>query len=154
MKLVITSHSFPRLFLIRITIALLSILILICYTTLPIYAQNSAEEYFNSGVKKADAGDYEGAIEDYNKAIKINPKLSEAYHNKGVAKAYLGDYRGALKDFDKAIEINPMFAEAYYNRGVAKIGLGQKYSGCLDLSKAGELGFDKAYELIKEFCNP
>ncbi len=38
--------------------------------------------------------------------------------------------------------------------GVAKLGLGQKDSGCLDLSKAGELGFDKAYESIKKYCNP
>jgi len=36
---------------------------------------------------------------------------------------------------------------------LAKLGLGQKESGCLDLSKAGELGSEKAYEVIKEFCN-
>ncbi len=67
----IKSHSFPRLFLLRITIALLSILILICYTTLPIYAQNSAEEYFYSGVEKANSGYYEGAIKelDFNKSL-------------------------------------------------------------------------------------
>jgi len=72
----IKSYSFARLFLISITITLLSILILICYKTLPIYAQNSAEEYFYSGVEKANSGDYKGAIEDYNKAIKVNPKYS------------------------------------------------------------------------------
>ncbi len=42
---------------------------------------------------------------------------------------------------------------AYYNRGLAKIQLGQKNSGCLDLSKAGELGVDKVYEVIREYCN-
>jgi len=31
--------------------------------------------------------------------------------------------------------------------------LGQKDSGCLDLSKAGELGYFKAYETIKKYCN-
>jgi hypothetical protein len=36
---------------------------------------------------------------------------------------------------------------------VTKILLGQKESGCLDLSKAGELGSEKAYESIKQFCN-
>ncbi len=42
---------------------------------------------------------------------------------------------------------------AYYNRGLAKIQLGQIDGGCLDLSKAGELGADKAYDLIKKYCN-
>ncbi len=50
MNLGINTHSFPRLFLIRITIAVTLMLILICYTALPIYAQNSAEEYFYSVV--------------------------------------------------------------------------------------------------------
>ncbi len=83
MNLSTKSDSFLRLFLIRITIALLSILILICYTTLPIYAQNSAEEYFYSGNEKANSGDLQGAIEDYNKAIELNPKHAEAYYNRG-----------------------------------------------------------------------
>ena len=58
-----------------------------------------------------------------------------------------------MEDYNKAIEINPEFVEAYYSRGLAKIGLGQKESGCLDLSKAGELGYSKAYESIKKYCN-
>jgi len=57
----IESYSFPILPVIRITITLLSVLILICYTTLPIYAQNSAEEYFNRGVEKLASGDFQGA---------------------------------------------------------------------------------------------
>ena len=96
MNLGITAHSFPRLFLIRITIAITLILILICYTTLPIYAQNSAEEYFNSGIRKANSGDYEGAIKDYNKAIEIKPNDADAYYNRGVAKWDLGDDRGEI----------------------------------------------------------
>jgi len=54
---------------------------------------------------------------------------------------------------NKAIELDPKDTDAYSNRGVAKLILGQKDSGCLDFSKAGELGYAKAYEAIKEFCN-
>ncbi len=109
----IKSDNFLRLFLIRITITLLSILILICYTTLPLYAQNSAKEYFYSGNKKVELGDYRSAIEDYNKAIKIIPKFAEAYYGRGLAKGKLGDYRGAIEDYNKAIKIIPKFADAY-----------------------------------------
>jgi len=135
----IKSHSFPRLFLLRITIALLSILILICYTTLPIYAQNSAEEYYDSGVEKLDSGDFQGAIKDFNKAIEINPKYANAYYDRGLAKAKLGDYRGALKDYNKTIEINPKHKMAYAFRGVAKANLGDYRGAIEDYNKTIEI---------------
>ncbi len=36
--------------------------------------------------------------------------------------------------------------------GVAKLDLGDKQGACLDWSKAGELGYEKAYDAIKEEC--
>jgi len=72
---------------------------------------------------------------------------------KEIAKYELEDYSGAISDYTKAIEINPMYVDAYYRRGLTKLILGQKDSGCMDLSKAGELGYAKAYDAIKELCN-
>ena len=70
------------------------------------------------------------------------------------AKTFLEDHIGAIADFSKAIEINPSFGEAYCARGMVKILLAdQKDSGCSDLSKAKELGFEKAAEFKKEYCN-
>jgi len=90
---------------------------------------------------------------DYNKAIKLNPKLAQAYLNRGFAKAKLGDYKGAIEDYNKGIKINPKYAGAYFWRGLIKLDMGQKDSGCLDLSKARELGHSGAYQRIKEYCN-
>lgn len=75
------------------------------------------------------------------------------FYNNGLAKGQLKDFSGAIIDYTKAIEINPKFEDAYYNRGKTKILLGLKDSGCLDLSKAGEFGYEKAYDLPKEYCN-
>ena len=36
----------------------------------------TAEFYFNRGVKKNDAGDYSEAIADFNKSIQLNPYIS------------------------------------------------------------------------------
>jgi len=112
-----------------------------------------AEDYFYSGNTKYELKDYKGALQDYNKAIELNPNYALAYYNRGVAKDKLKDYRRALQDYNKAIELNPNYALAYYNRGGAKIRLEQKNNGCLDLSKAGELDLAEASEAIKKYCN-
>ncbi len=75
------------------------------------------------------------------------------YFHRGHAKEKLQGYRGAIADYTKAIEINPRDAVAYAKRGPVKIELGQIDSGSLDLSKAGELGYHKAYDLIRKHCN-
>ncbi len=67
-------------------------------------------QYFNQGVEKIDEGNYRGAIDDWSKAIEINPQDADAYYNRDIAKTNLGDYQGAIDDYTKAIEINPQFA--------------------------------------------
>ena len=111
-----------------------------------------AKAFQKRGDAKRTLEDYRGSIVDYNKAIELDPKESWAYFSRGVAKYMLEDSRGAIADFNKAIELDPTFASAYYNRGLAKLLMGQKDSGCRDLSKAGELGYDGAYDAIKEYC--
>ena len=121
--------------------------------SLTCYSQNkTAEKYLEQGNAKYNLQDYRGAIQDYNKAIEINPQDASTYYNRGVTKGKLEDYRGAIQDFNKAIEINPQYATAYYNRGVAKYRLNDKSGACLDWSKAGELGAMQAYDNIKQFC--
>lgn len=53
----------------------------------------TAEEYFKSGNNKSDAGDFKGAIKDYDNAILLNPNLIDGYNNRGVAKGNLGEYK-------------------------------------------------------------
>lgn len=75
------------------------------------------------------------------------------YNNRGVNKFATGDYKNALLDYNKAIELNPKDASVYYNRGFAKANLGIVNEACLDWSKAGEMGYWKAYDTIKKYCN-
>ncbi len=81
-------------------------------------AQNAAK-YFNSGIKRLEQGDYQGAIDDFTKAIEINPKLVGAYYNRAIARHQLQNYQRAIADFTKVIQINPKDAKAYKERGYA-----------------------------------
>ncbi len=68
-------------------------------------------DYYNSGEEKNDSGDYQGAIEDYTKAIEIETENYESYVNRGKAKECIGDIEGAIIDYTKAKEIHPHLIE-------------------------------------------
>ncbi len=124
--------------------------------TIMIFADIIASEiYLKRGRLKNKLGDHRGAITDVSKAISFNDKytIDEAYFESGYAKSKLKDYKAALLDYNKVIELDSRMAEAYFNRGIAKLNLNDKEGACLDFSKAGELGYAKAYELIREHCN-
>jgi len=48
---------------------------------------------------------YRGAIQDFNKAIEINPNLAQAYLNRGLAKISLGQKKDGCLDLSKAGEM-------------------------------------------------
>ena len=63
----------------------------------------TAETYLNKGISKQKLNDYQGAIVEYTKAIKLNSNYAKAYNNRGVLKFYfLKDKLGACEDARKA----------------------------------------------------
>jgi len=102
--------------------------------------QNSAEDLFNSGLAKSEAGDIPGAIADYTAAIRLNPNYAQAYNKRGIIHGRnLQDYPAAKADFDRAIAINPNYGDAYYNRAKVRYFLEDKAGAIADYQKAAEL---------------
>ena len=116
---------------------------------------NWAMTYYNRGLAKIEIQDYRGAILDFNIAEDIEPyycsEYAYLYTNRGIAKVELQDYWSALDDYNKAIKLDSNCTDAYYNRGIVKFDLGDVKGAYLDLSKAGEKGYSKAYDLIREY---
>ena len=94
---------------------------------------------------------YDEAIEDMNKVIKLYPEFAEGYYNRANLLAISGKLPEAYDDYTRAIELDPELGEAYYNRGLVQIFMKDTRKGCMDLSKAGELGIASAYNLLREF---
>lgn len=103
--------------------------------------QGSTGNYFTSAAQKYQQGDFQGALNDYNRAIQINPSSANAYYNRGLLKATkFQDPQGALADYDRAIKIKPGYDAAYNNRGNLKVEQLKDYQGALtDYNRAIKL---------------
>ena len=118
----------------------------------PVNNQLQASECNLEGMHKLDLKDYNGAIEEFDKALEIDVNDASNYFGRGLAKDGLKDYDGAIDDYNKAIKLNSNDAIFYMMRGKAKICLGEKNSGCVDFSKAKELGYNQVDDIIKKNC--
>lgn len=108
-----------------------TLIVLVILSAFRVYAQQSAEIYFNTGVSKNMSKDYKGAIESYTKAIELNPVFSEAYYNRGIAAFSLKEYPEAIDDFSKVIRMKPDYTKAYHNRGISWVAL-KKYKEAME----------------------
>jgi len=92
--------------------------------------------YNNRGACLSEIGQFDKAIEDFDKAIAINSSYSLAYNNRGKIFLQRGMVDWAIKDFDKAIALNPSFSIAYNNRAMAFSKMGQLDKAMVDYDKA------------------
>jgi tetratricopeptide (TPR) repeat protein len=83
-----------------------------------------------------DKGDYDGAIEEYSKALEVEPDSAFLYAMRGWAYYLKNDYTNAISDCTKSVTYNPRPAAAYDT-----LGWCYYYTG--DYKKSRE-NFDKA----------
>lgn len=133
----------------KILCSLLVVLGVMMFFTSCIDREAESRKYVKEGVIKFYRSDFDGAMSDFNEAIRLDPENSVAYFNRGNIYMSLKDYKNALFDYDKAIELNKNFADAYYNRGQLKFYKGDRDASCEDWLKAEELGKKNIEEQTK-----
>jgi tetratricopeptide (TPR) repeat protein len=87
--------------------------------------------YSNRGVAKYRNGDYEQALQDFDRSLALDPNFALSRYYRGVISYTYGDYNSALADLDQTIVSVPDFAFAYNDRGKVKWAL-QDFQGALD----------------------
>jgi tetratricopeptide (TPR) repeat protein len=73
--------------------------------------------YLRQGITFLNRGDYAGAVEEFSKAIALNPQSARSYNLRGVAFFQLKNYKDAEEQFQKAVALDSSYAEAYNNLG-------------------------------------
>ncbi|WP_106436950.1 tetratricopeptide repeat protein [Streptomyces prunicolor] len=66
-----------------------------------------AEAWAHRGDALGRAGDYEQALDDYDRALALDPDLVRAHRAKAVTRGGMGDYDAALRDLDRVVALEP-----------------------------------------------
>jgi len=93
--------------------------------------QQNARDWIVRGDRGLANGEYQQAVDDFGRAIDVDPRLASAYGGRGFAFTRLGDWQRAIADYDRAIELEPQYAGTYHDRGVAYERMGD-YQRALD----------------------
>jgi len=110
----------------------------------------NANEWFEMGRQASIDNRLDNALDAYNKAIDLDPKVAKTYINRGRTYYYLGNYNQAIANYDKAIELNAEFALAYYYRGLAYSAFGNNNQAIADWKIAARLGLKEAQDHLQQ----
>ena len=78
------------------------------------------EAYNNRGNIYFKQDNYNGAVQDYSKALELNPSNIGAYIYRGHALRYLAFWDDAIRDYNAALALSPNNASAYVGIGVVQ----------------------------------
>ncbi len=106
--------------------------------------QDHAIAYYYWGKADSNSGNYQAAINNFDKANALVPNYAEAYHYLGDAYRLRGqkdDYQKAIENYDKVARLKPDYTEihvVYNNRGLAKVAVANYDGAISDYTKATE----------------
>jgi tetratricopeptide (TPR) repeat protein len=127
--------------------------------TEPVLSPATADSYRKRGFERLNVRDYQGAVEDYTRALELDPNSAIACNDRGVAFSSLGDQPAAIADYTKALQLDPNQPVYYFNRGFARFnqedfrGAIEDYSQVIRLSPENTDAYfhrAEAYRLLGE----
>ena len=90
----------------------------------PGFSLQSRQALFKDALNSSTMGDFDLALDRWNKYLKLFPDDPAALSNRGNVKLVIGDLRGSISDQDSSINLNPNELDPYINRGIAEEALG------------------------------
>jgi curved DNA-binding protein CbpA/tetratricopeptide (TPR) repeat protein len=107
-------------------------------------ATKGPEFYLARGELRSKGADFDGAIADFDAAIRIDPQNASAFSRRANAWGAKGDFQRALADFEAAISLDATNAAIFRDRGILWRRSGAPDRALVDFDQAIRLGFSDA----------
>lgn len=110
--------------------------------------------YHNRGLDLFRLGYFDLAIDDFTKAISLNPNQILVYNDRGATYLAEKKYEQALADFNKALEINPKFVRPHLGRALTYEALGNGQAARADYAVLCSLNYSGACKKLEAIADP
>lgn len=107
--------------------------------------ESGAAKLYNEGNDLMGVGDYNGAIENYDKALKIDSDY-RIYYQRGIAQKKAKMLNEAEESFKKSIELNPNFVLAYNALGSVEFSLKDYQASVAHFEKFKDMTENTSYK--------
>ena len=129
-------------------------LILFLFSTV-IFAQQTALQYKESGIKHYRKKNYHAAIEQFTFAIELDKKMADAYIYRGIAKDAIDEFNSAISDFTIARQLDSNDVFVYVERAKTFMNLKEYEAAEQDFLKVTQLSpnsrdAEEAWETLAE----
>lgn len=81
----------------------------------------------------------ESALDDFSRAIELNPNYADYWLNRGILNQYMGNWDNALADYEAYLNFNPEDSEAYLSMAQIYLTLGDLTNTLSSLDSAIEI---------------
>jgi len=105
-----------------------------------------AEEHFYQGIEYRQQENKSLAMEEFTRAIELDPGYYYAFYNRALIYYQNGDLGSCLADYNKAIELRPDNVYWTIERGFLYLELGDREKAIIDLERSQELGLPPEYK--------
>lgn len=110
--------------------------IALCDRILDRYSKDFHWAYFQRGRARFESKDFQAALEDFERAVELEPGFALGHQERGKARYQVGDFEGARASYERAIELQP-------NNGVARFLRALTYEATGDEARALQ-GYNEA----------
>jgi tetratricopeptide (TPR) repeat protein len=125
--------------------------LLILSVPLCVFSQN-AKQYYKTGESFVESGNHKDAIEQFTKAIELNPEFIHAYIERARSYEALNELQKAVDDYNRALVFETKNEELYFNAARVDFKLGNNKEALDLINKCIILSPDytEAYQLLTQ----
>ncbi len=115
----------------------------------PYMKPDYVDAHVNLGVAYLEANNQDKALEQFDKALRLDSCRASVHDNRGIVLYEKGETELAMASFRRAIACDPGYAKAYYNLAILQSNAGNIPAAVESMQKSARLGYPDAQSALK-----